>query len=223
MFGWLPVGSDPPRLIRLRSGVSVLARRCDAVPFYEQFGLAAYNVSLPFDVRAIADLGANVGFAAVVLAARYRGASFVCVEPDAESFALLERNLALNGVDAVALRAAVGGSPGRLSIAPGDVPASNRVVADSRGDIEGVTVGDVLARAGLQAVDVMKLDIEGGEADVLADAASWAPRVRAVVAELHAPFGAADADRMLSPHGFALVPLPGGVRFRDVTAWIRTA
>ena len=221
-FGWLPSGDDPPRLIRLRSGVSVMARRRDAVPFYEQFGLEAYGVGVPVPVRTVVDLGANVGFAAVALAARYQGARIVCVEPDAESFALLERNLALNGVDAVALRAAVAGASGRrFSVSAGSAPASNRVVAAADGPVEGVTVAELLARAQVGEVDLRKVDIEGAEAEVFADAASWAPRVGAVIAELHEPFGVADADRLLGAFGFARVPLPSGVRFRDVVLWAK--
>ena len=223
LFGWVPAGGDAPRLIRLRSGVSVLVRRRDAVPFYEQFGLGCYDVPLPGAVRSVLDLGANVGYAAVALSARHPGARFACVEPDRESFALLERNLALNHVDAVVVRGAVAGAPGRFSVASGDAPASNRAVADPGGDIEGVTVGEVLTRAGFESVDLIKVDVEGAEAEVFADVGSWEAQVRAIVAELHAPFGVADADALLAPHGYTRVSLPAGIRFRDVTAWVRPA
>jgi FkbM family methyltransferase len=220
LFGWLPVGDDPPSEVRLSSGVSLVARRRDAVPLYEQFGLDSYGVTLHEPIGSILDLGANVGFAAVSLAARHPGAHLVCVEPDPESFALLERNLALNHIEAAVYRAAVVGEPGRYAVASGAAPASNRVFRSAAGEIDGITVGEALGRAGLERVDLMKIDIEGAEAGVFADARDWAPRVRAIIAELHAPYGVADADALLALHGFELVPLPDGARFCDVTLWV---
>jgi FkbM family methyltransferase len=219
LLGWIPVGDDAPRPLRLRTGVTVLARRRDAVPLHEQFALDCYGVEL--EARAVLDLGANVGFATVALAARHPGARFACVEPDPETVALLEQNVRLNGVDAVVIGAAVVGAPGRYELAAGRAPASNRVQASDAGAVEGVTVAEVLARAGLESVDLMKVDIEGAEAGVFASAAEWAPRVGAVIAELHPPLGVSEADRLLTPHGFKRVALPQGLRFRDVTLWIK--
>jgi FkbM family methyltransferase len=173
------------------------------------------------EAKTIVDLGANVGFATVALAARHPGARFVCVEPDASSRALLARNLHLNGVDAVVLAAAVVGTPGRYAVAPGRAPASNRVHASPAGAVEGITVAEVLARGGLDTVDLLKVDIEGAEAEVFAGAAEWASRVQAVIAELHEPFGLDDADALLAPHGFERTELPAGVRFRQVYLWLR--
>jgi FkbM family methyltransferase len=219
LLGWLPLGEDRPMELALRSGVTLWARRRDAVPLYEQFGLDAYGVGI--DARTVLDLGANVGFAAVALARHHPGARVICVEPDPESCVLLQRNVTRNGVDALVLRAAVAGAPGRFDVVGGSAPASNRVVRAEQGGVEGITVSEVLSRAGIGAVDLMKVDIEGAEAEVFADAASWAPRVGAVIAELHEPFGVSEADRLLAPHGFVLRPLAQGARFRDVTLWTR--
>jgi FkbM family methyltransferase len=223
LFGWLPSRGDPPRTVGLRSGARVLARRRDAVPFHEQFALDAYGVEFPFPVSTVIDLGANVGFAAVALARRHREARFVCVEPSGDSRALLERNLALNGVPAQVIRAAVVGERGRFRLAAGRAPASNTVTAAAGGDVEGLTVADVLDRAGLAQADLMKIDIEGGERAVFERAGEWAPRVRALVGELHGPFTATDADALLGPHGYRRFGLPPGVRFAGVHCWLRSA
>jgi FkbM family methyltransferase len=219
VFGWIPPGADVPRIVKLRSGTTLLVRRRDAVPLYEQFALDSYGVEL--DARTIVDLGANVGFAAVALATRHPHARFVCVEPDPQSSALLQRNLELNGVDAVVLRAAVVGEPGRYAVAAGPAPASNVVERAAGGPVEGITLIDVFARGGVDHVDLLKVDIEGAEAGVFEAAAEWAPRVAAVVAELHAPFRVDQADQLLAPHGLTRIQLPPRLRFRDVVLWRR--
>lgn len=224
VLGWIPAGSDEPRELRLRSGVRLLARRRDAVPLYEQFGLDAYGVALPFVVTTVVDLGANVGFATVALAAHHPGARFVCVEPEAESRALLASNLALNGVQAEVVGAAVSGSAGgRFAISHGRAPGSDSVVAATGGAVEGLTVASLLDRAGWGDVDLMKIDVEGAEWGVFSDAAAWAGRVRAIIGELHpvSNASAARADGLLAPHGFRRVALPVGIRFADVCLWIR--
>jgi FkbM family methyltransferase len=202
--------------------VSVLARRRDAVPLFEQFSLDTYGVELPFEVRSVLDLGANVGFAAVALGRRHSEARFACVEPDGESRRLLEENLRRNGVNGRVIAAAVVGEPGSYRVAPGRVPASNAVEMDAGGDVAGLTVADILRRAGFDGVDLMKIDVEGAEWGVFADAPSWAPRVRAVIGELHpvSSESAARADALLAPCGFRRVALPNELRFRDVCLWI---
>jgi FkbM family methyltransferase len=223
VLGWIPVGADVARPLALRSGVSVLARRRDAVPLYEQFALDVYGVALPFAVSRVLDLGANVGFAAVALASRYPGARFACVEPDEESRRLLALNVARNGLAADVVGAAVAGVAGRLTVAAGAAPASNRVVAAGGGSVEGLTVAALLDRAGLDQVDLMKIDVEGAEWGVFSDAAGWAGRVRAVIGELHpvSEASSARADALLAPHGFRRVSLPDELRFADVCCWIR--
>jgi FkbM family methyltransferase len=223
LLGWIPVGADPVRSVTLRSGLSLRARRRDAVPLYEQFALDVYGVGLPFGVTSVLDLGANVGFAAVALAVRYPAARFVCVEPDAESRRLLEENLSSNGLDAEVIAAAVTGSPGRVAVEHGRAPGSDRVVPAPAGEIEGLTVAELLDRAGWETADLMKIDVEGAEWGVFSDAAAWAGRVRAVIGELHpvSEASAARADALLAPHGFRRVSLPDALRFRDVCCWIR--
>jgi FkbM family methyltransferase len=224
VLGWIPVGDDAERLVRLRTGAGVMARRRDAVPLYEQFALDVYGVELPFAVSRVLDLGANVGFATVALAARFPGARFACVEPDAESRRLLAANVERNGVEAIVIGAAVAGVAGRrYHVAAGVAPGSNTVVAAGDGSVDGLTVAELLDRAGLDQADLMKIDVEGGEWGVFENAGEWAGRVRAVIGELHPVSDASDAraDALLAPHGFERVALPETLRFNDVCCWIR--
>ena len=223
LTGWLPGYPDPAREVALRSGMRVLLRRANAIPFFEHMGLDVYS-SLDLarsPVRSILDLGANVGFATLALRLRYPDARFVCVEPAPETRRLLEHNVERNGVAAQVFGVAVVQTPGRFAIVPSHFPAANTIHPAADGEIEGITLSALLDRAGIPVVDLMKIDIEGGERGVFADAAAWAGRVRAIVGELHDGFTVPQAAELLAPYGYRAVGLPTGERTRGLAAFVR--
>jgi FkbM family methyltransferase len=228
LLGWLGGGEDPPRLVELRGGVRVLVRRADAVPLYEQFGLDVYGLPLPGATPStIVDVGANVGYAAITFARRYPGVHVVCVEPEPASRELLRANLELNAIAASVFDVAVVGVAGAYRIVEAPAPSgvavarAGRATGDADDDsVTGVTLGTLLDRASIDRADLVKLDIEGSEWSVFADAPRWAARVGTLVCELHGG-GVAEADRRLRPHGFTRVELPAGLRFRDVVCYVR--
>ncbi|MFL5831938.1 MAG: FkbM family methyltransferase [Solirubrobacteraceae bacterium] len=230
VLGWLGGGEDPPRRVEMRCGLRMLVRRADAVPLYEQFGLDVYGLRLPGPPPStIVDVGANVGYAAIRFARRYPAARLVCVEPEPTSRELLRANLELNGIAASVFDVAVVGEAGAYRIVAAPVPSGVAVAhaehstADDEDDgVTGVTLGALLDRAGVDQADLVKLDIEGSEWSVFADAPQWAARVGALVCELHGG-GVAEADRLLGPHGFTRLERPAGLRFRDVVCYVRGA
>jgi FkbM family methyltransferase len=202
LFRRVPSLPDPPRPLTLRSGQRVMARRGDGIVLFEHFGLDVYGVALGLDEpQVIVDLGANVGFSTIALARRYPTARFVCVEPTAENRALLERNLGLNGIDATILPYAIVGTAGRYQLNVGAHPSANNVSASDDGSIEGITLGELLDRAGVEQVDLLKIDIEGAERQVFEAPAGWADRVTAIVGELHDGLTCAQVATWLEPHG----------------------
>ncbi len=51
-------------------------------------------------------------------------------------------------------------------------------------------------------VDFVKMDVEGAEREILADASAWADRVRAIKVEVHAPYTLEACRRDLERAGF---------------------
>lgn len=162
----------------------------------------------------VLELGANVGYYTVHGAVANRGCRYVAVEPHPASAAALRRNLALNSignVEVVEAAAAGAAAPGeRLTLAVPDqdrygAPAGAFVPAGGEG-VDGVAAArtievDVAAVPDLiDGVDLLKLDIEGHEAEVLDSVLdvlraerpttflevrrAHAPRLRAIVGEL---------------------------------------
>jgi FkbM family methyltransferase len=128
------------------------------------------------------DVGANDGYY-TLFAARRVGPSgrVIAVEPSSRERAHLQRNLGRNGLDNVqVVAAALGAESGfvDLHLAHG-VHAGHNTLGDFahddviRASSERValdTLDAVVSRQGLSRVDMVKIDVEGGEAGVVAGA-----------------------------------------------------
>jgi FkbM family methyltransferase len=122
--------------------------------------------------RVIVDVGANIGVYTVALAKIFPSATVIPLEPDAAVTEVLRKNVALNGLENVALDhlgKAVGAAAtrGRLVRDPAGDSVYSRVELQEEGDVEVVRLDDL----GLADVDLMKIDVEGAEFDVLDGAA----------------------------------------------------
>jgi FkbM family methyltransferase len=185
--------SSEPELVTLGipgSDYSVLARSegSDLAAFRHVFG-GAYDLDLPTDPRLILDLGANVGYASIYFALRYPAAQVFAVEPVPRNAALLRRNVAaLPRVEVV--EGASWPRHGRLALDdPGKGYWGMRVrPANGKGDVQAVTVGDLLERAGTVWIDLVKIDIEGSERELFSENTGWLERVSVLVLELHDRF-----------------------------------
>lgn len=221
LLRWLPSRGDEARELRLNEW-TVNVRRGDGIPVYEQFGLDVYRAEVRGPVRAVVDLGANVGLATMRFARRYPDARLVCVEPDPAARELLSLNLGRQRIAAQIHEAAIVGTPGHYAVEEAHHPGANRIVPAPDGEIEGITLATLLDRAGLDRVDLMKVDIEGGEREMLDSVPAWADRVRALILELHHELTPADVESRLAPHGYRRRTLPERVRHDDLVYFARS-
>ena len=136
-------------------------------------------------VRSILDLGSNIGLTVAHLAVRYPGARILGVELDPANCELARRNTAVLGERCEILRGAVWHEPGE--VAYGGVRESGYAVGAGAADRKApaFTVGQLLDRFGVDDVDYVKMDIEGAEREVLAQAGPWLRRVRCLKVEVH--------------------------------------
>jgi tRNA G46 methylase TrmB len=74
------------------------------------------SANLPENARVIIDLGANVGYATVYFAQKYKDAKILAVEPEAESFRMLEDNVRALGSRVTTLQAAVWHEDGEINL-----------------------------------------------------------------------------------------------------------
>jgi FkbM family methyltransferase len=186
------LGESGQRLVRPPGAVNPVAirlRTSDIPTYREVFIQQAYRISLRQPPAVIVDAGANIGLTSVYFAIRYPSARIIAVEPEASNFALLQANTApyanVTPVRAALWRENTGvdvidpgkGKWGFQTVADAGRPAIQRV--------PGMTVDALMDRCGLQAIDVLKIDIEGAEKEVFADASAWIDRVGVLMVELH--------------------------------------
>lgn len=142
----------------------------------------------------IIDAGANVGYTSLYFLSAFPQASLVAIEPDADNFKMLEKNLHCSPSPSAtqAIRAALLSRSGvsvSIDRQAGDKKDWSFSVAPAltATGVSSIAVGDLLVRTGWEQIDILKIDIEGSEADVFAEQAdlSYLQRTRLVLVEIH--------------------------------------
>jgi FkbM family methyltransferase len=205
-------GGRRVREIRLRDGTRLTYRlnRGDIRLIPEVFGLEIYRLPRSFDRLTVVDLGANIGLVSLFLASRYELTHVLAVEPSPGNAAVLRTNLERNGIPGEVVEAAAGPEDGVGLFADNErVPTLGMMGQEGR-PVSVISMPTLLERLPKDAtVDVLKLDIEGAEAELFAaDDLSWLERVRLIMIELHPKYVPVEpvVDR-LRERGFEYVPL----------------
>jgi FkbM family methyltransferase len=165
------------------------------------------------DCRTILDVGANTGVAAVWFTKLIPEVQIACVEPDPRNIPLIHANLKQNGLAARVFECAVAPRAGTVRL--GRETFAGRSSLESTGlyahsdfiQVDARRIPEILDELGWDVVDLLKMDIEGAERDVLADAGDWLNRVRHIVLEVHPNTSPEELDGFLRPHGSTLEPL----------------
>jgi len=128
------------------------------------------------------DVGANIGVTALIMGAYAgAGARVIAVEPGPQSFALLQKNLALNEASTVsAVRCAVSDAPGQVTFCENS--AYGHLAPGAEGlQVEVRTLDQIVEDLGLTRLDLLKIDTEGFEPQVLEGAKATLERLRPVI------------------------------------------
>ena len=160
----------------------------------------------------IVDLGANVGLSIRYWLEVFPEAQVVAVEPDTANFDMIRRNIAnLNSSKPpIVVQACIVGQPQEnvfLETASGREWAyavTNSASLTTR-SIRGITVEKLLTECAVNgAIDLLKCDIEGAEAEVFEQCAAWIQRVRRGVVEVHGRFTTDKLVGLLNEKGMHL-------------------
>lgn len=181
-------GGSPPLFARSGRG------QTDAATLLHVWSERCYHLDLSSDPAWIIDAGANAGYATVWFALRFPSATVIAIEPDPGNLELLRRNT--EGLANVRLvNAALMSEPGSADlIDTGSGPWAMRVGAAGAGAgnvvgmVRCVSMPQILDEFGIDRVGYLKIDIEGGEVEVLNSSGPWMDRVDAIAIELHDRF-----------------------------------
>jgi FkbM family methyltransferase len=175
----------------------------DIIVFNDIFYGKGHEWTFAVPPSVILDAGAYTGLSAAYFAMRYPEARVIALEPSAENFALLTRNVssfkniqAINGALWNESGLLVVTDPGRgswgLTVkAPDDSGTNNPSIVGElpdRSAVPAFTVSDIMRDYEVDRLDLLKLDIEGSEKEVLSSSDSWINRVSAISVELHDRF-----------------------------------
>ena len=140
----------------------------------------------------IVDCGGHVGLSAVWFANRFPDALVYVIEPERSNFQLLQRNTAAYR-QVIPLHGGVWGQPCRLVISnPSagnasfllrEVPES--AAASGSDSLRGYSIEGLSPPPDLSGLFVVKIDIEGAEAELFQGSAEWLRIVKLVIIELH--------------------------------------
>lgn len=191
--------------LRFRDGRVLRFRINDMAAFVEVFLLGDYEIpgSVLDDATSIIDVGANCGAATVWFAGRAPHARITAVEPGPAARELLEWNVAANGLGerVVVMAAALGSERSRGRFVQAQMSIQSHVSLDAGADgedVEVMRVDDVLTESGMERVDILKIDCEGGEYDILLNSSEgWLSRVGSIAGEYH-PSDAGEPEQIIS-------------------------
>ena len=188
---WLPLRGrrgGPARVTLTKGGrrfTLLLRSPADLATVGEVLVDDLYDVADVDDARVIVDLGSHIGTSIVFFRQRHPGAEIHGFEPDPESFGALQANVgALEGVT-IDPRAVAAGRGEAVFHSSANSLASSLVAGDGQAvRVRTVGLDGIIEELALDRIDLLKLDVEGAEYDVLANATRLGV-VRAIAGELH--------------------------------------
>jgi FkbM family methyltransferase len=190
LFRLLAVVSLPTinqeRTVRLRGDVALTYRlnRGDIQSFREVWLDDSYLLPFSLEPRTLVDLGANIGLTSLWLAKRYHVERVIAVEASPDNARLVRKNLEQNGIATEVIAAAVGPRDGTVRFNLHKNSNQGRIHPDGT-EVPMVSMPTVLARVPNRPVDLLKMDIEGGEQALLDGDLAWLNSISAIIAEFH--------------------------------------
>jgi FkbM family methyltransferase len=137
--------------------------------------------------RAIVDLGANIGLFGAFAAPFWPNSTIVGYEADPANFALNERTIAANGLESRwrVMCAAAGSRDGEVELAGGRAMGSFVVAPGTDPGVPTIRVPIVDVLEEVCSADLAKIDIEGGEWEIVCDPRFSESPPGAIVLEYH--------------------------------------
>ena len=169
--------------------LTVRPRTYDACVFTEVFFREVYDIPLALEPKFIIDTGANVGYASIFFANKYPSATIVAVEPEEENFRTMEKNTE-QYPSITCRKEGVWHKDALLRVWNKDAGSwafsLEEVEDEAQAEMKGVTITEIMKQAGVDRIDILKVDIEGGEQELFSENLdSWLPNVDVLLIELH--------------------------------------
>jgi FkbM family methyltransferase len=181
----------------------------DAVEIVHSVIRETYGKYLPDgDVKFVIDAGAYIGDTAAWYLSKFPASRIVALEPNPDSFAMLEMNCAAYGERARVINGALWFEDGELDLVfdpttpTGNSVAQHETLGTNR--CAAFSLNTILEQAGADEIDILKVDIEGAELELFCENPDpWLSRTRYITMEIHSPEAYAAVLAATQRHGFA--------------------
>ncbi len=146
-----------------------------------------YDLSIS-DPKNILDLGSNIGLSVMFFATKYPEARIISIEPDPDTFKLLEKNTKqFNNV--VLLQSAISNTKGNIVFFKNQKHNASSIYHRNSDDqkitVNTTTLLDIFSENNLNEIDILKFDIEGAEFKVFENWNDW-QKIKSITGEIHA-------------------------------------
>jgi FkbM family methyltransferase len=138
-----------------------------------------------FSPQVIVDVGAHIGMSSIYFALKYPAARIIAIEPQPANFQALVSNTAPYK-QIFPIQAALWRDDGEVNLTRSTVHPKGAFCISGTGDqrVRSVTMRTLMREAGVDSIDLLKMDIEGAEKEVFAGC-DWLDKVRVLAIELH--------------------------------------
>ena len=160
----------------------------DVQAFIEVFIFKIYKIPRE-EVTTIMDIGANVGYASIYFAHFFPSARIIAVEPEGSNYQMLVKNT-MDHRNIVCVQSAIWSHETELALQ--NPQASNwafhyKEASNARsGDvIKSQTLSGLMAQFNMERLNLLKIDIEGGERGLFAAGTEWLSLVDCLQIEIH--------------------------------------
>jgi FkbM family methyltransferase len=157
------------------------------------------------------DVGANIGSTALAWTRTLKRGKIYAIEPHPETYRILLRNIGLNGATDIILprQIAVGSNDGEstllvsdqgtMAMRPGNYKWQGREISTPL-----MTLDSFIEKEGIKSIDILKIDIEGFEAEALEGASETLNMTKNIVLEYHSPVLRKQCLAILSSNEFQI-------------------
>lgn len=185
----------------------------DIFVFYEIFLEHTYQLPKEWtkNIKTIVDLGANIGMTTLYYYQLFPQAHFVCVEAAPINFSILEQNLSVLSANnkLTALEGAIYNESGEVAFETEAIAWGGKINSDVQNTIttkvRAYDMPEIMQKAGIEEIDILKVDIEGGEELLLGKNTEWLNTVKIIIIELHGHYDLERLKNDISPYGFDII------------------
>ncbi len=190
----MALGINKIHLQKLRFPIYLRPKSSDLLTFHQIFTFKEYDINLGFIPRFIIDAGANIGLASIFFANKFPETKIIAIEPENSNFEMLEKNT--KDYENVLLNKRALSNESNLSFDVVDKGFGNwgfvteihdlNIIHKVVDTVRSITIDEILIENNLEYLDLLKIDIEGGEKKLFeSNYENWLPKTKCIIIELH--------------------------------------